>query len=316
LRIPINSRGELLGLTINGTRVCVYKQSEIELVDLESGDQRIIPADVSSRKGIIHTPYGDIWCGDRAIYILEPQSQSWELLNQQWINMYDGTIEVSANLPYITSAYRSAIVAGYDEYTDVAWFQIQTNKASGSEYLCYRYSFRQKKWYVPRRVGSTQAKFLISKPDKTFTIGHSAGALRYPFKDDANGHRYQDAVPYGDGSAGTGIETRLDMVLGSVTGMHGQVTLFDSLIDIEGKSYDGTGKYQVDVYANEETTAFATRTLPVDSRPRRQLFPPRGLLSRIRMRLSLPTATITNFGKFLIRTVESGIVPHQRLGGK
>lgn len=321
-RFYLNSRGPMLGLGVDDNKVVVYKPSEMEIVNLDTGEQNLITIDCSSRRGILHTPHGEIWAGQRGIYQMERALLTtqllvpWKVFNAQMLNKYDGTLKTPDGTEYITAAYKDAIVAGYDPHHDVAWFQVQTNiDSSTSEYLCYCYGFQTEKWWVDKRNLPSPIVAFVAKTDKTFTICHATGILKYP--NISGALRFEDDVKLVGGVQTTnnrGRETFLHFVFGSTYGLHTNITLWDTIIDAIGKSVDGLGLYTVEFYADDITTPFATLTVPIDAKSRPLPIPPWAEMERLSMKLKLPDASLTNFLEWDIRTIENGIVPHKRLG--
>jgi len=131
--IRLNSRGQLQGIEILNEQVLAFKQTELELYDLQSGVTRLLTADCIAPKSILRTPFGVVWAGRSAVYLMPIDGSGIQILNPKWKNLYDGTYDGNP-------VAGTDIVSGYDPIEQTAWFT-KGNKV-------YRFSFNYNVWNV------------------------------------------------------------------------------------------------------------------------------------------------------------------------
>lgn len=129
--IRLNARGTLMGIEILNEQILAFKQAELEVYDLQSGATRLLTADCIASKSILRTPFGVVWAGRSAIYLLPNDGSGIQVLNPNWKNLYDGTYDGEA-------IAGGDIIAGYDPIEQAAWFTVQDK--------VYRYSFKYNVW--------------------------------------------------------------------------------------------------------------------------------------------------------------------------
>jgi hypothetical protein len=142
-------------------------------------------------------------------------------------------------------------------------------------------------------------------------IGYSAGLLNYPNRISANSLMYEDDVTSADVTASKGVITSATLHLGSVYALNTNVALLDILID---HTTLGTGSFDLTLFANAETTAFDTKTVPVNARPLKRRIVMRSRVDRARVAFGLSGTALTTVTKFNISQIEIGFAPDERLG--
>lgn len=279
LRIVLTSTDTLNGLAVNNSIVCAFKTREIERYDLYSGVQDLVPADFLARRSLVTTPYGLFWAGNTGIYWMPNDGGPIVLINKVWQNFYDGSLLIpDGSLPYITTAYRAAIIAGYNPYYQEVWFHCQVSTDAGSsEYLNFRFSpemWRQepaRAWMVRKlNIGSSAAvvDFGSVRSDGTLIIAYASGLLKYPYisKDDGTEtqYRYQDDVTSVDATASKGIPVDFTLHIGEISGQLTQHVLRQFLPEFVSEVLAGTWPLLTfTFYANGDTNAFDTQTWPL-----------------------------------------------------
>lgn len=313
LRTTLTSRGTLLGITQVNNIILAMKTQEIEKIDLYSGFQQPVAADVYAPRSVITTPFGAVWAGKRAIYIWREGEGSWEVLNSQWQNMYDGTLRATNGTQYITDAQKLAIIAGYDPTYYEVWFHAQCadDAGTGTEYLCFRYSFMTKHWNVRKlNIGSYAAVKWFNKRNDGLTIGYSTGLLDYPNK--TGSYVYHDDVPYADTNPSKGVETSGKMILGEIYSLQQPTAPIDIKVDA---SVSGTGRTNLYFYANRETTPFETKSQIAGERPVARSVPNHGRLESLAVAFDHSSADQSTITKVDISEIDVGfsdVIPGDR----
>lgn len=318
-KVQLIGHGELIGLSVVNDNVVAFKSKEIEVIDLQSGISRLIPADVLSRRSILSTPYGLVWAGESGIYIMRIDGSLPSLLNEDWVNFYDGRLTNGSGNQYITRANRSLVLSGYDPTYREAWFHIPCVQESGtsSEFLCFRYSFERKSWNVRKlaidvTAGSNSAVMAFGTKSGQLTLAYTSGILTYPNRTGA--YPYQDKVTSADG-AGAGFETSQTLHIGSLYTILGHFIPEDILLDFTGASANSR-KFDLKLYANKETSAFDSKTVAIDASMPRHGIEPRGPLERLRVEMGLPATNIGDFKNWLISTMALGVVQAPAVGNQ
>lgn len=317
MKVFLNSTGEMLGLGMSRDQIQVFKATEREWSDLQSGLQGIVPGDFVAVKSLITTPKGLMWAGRRGIYLLPSYGGEEEVFNPSWQNLYDGSLMATSSLQYMTDAFRSAIVGGYSSIYDSAWFVTQLYDTAGStEYVAFVYCFNRKP-LTQKPVGWFQRKLNIGtngsvkcfssrRSDNTLTIVHGNGILQYPNR--SGSYIYQDDVAVngagGQVSRDRGIPTRIRINIGSLYGLS-QQTVFDQFrIDVTGGTLAGTGTFNIKFYANGIATAVDTKTQSLVLYPVVRNMIPIGLLQRLAVQIDLTEGDEEVIKNFDISTLE------------
>lgn len=324
-KINLIGRGELMGLSLMNDNVIALRTSEVEIYDLQSGTQRIIGADVLSKKSILslQTPHGLIWAGGSGIYFMPADGSQVILLNKSWQNFYNGDLKLVDNVTsFVTSAYRAAVLTGFDDFYQEVWCQLKCNKeGGGTEYLQFRYSFQTHIWTVRElNIGTAApAVFFSSTPvDKTFVIGYSAGILKYP---NQNGlFRYQDdctvngsAEPYTLTTASKGIPTKMLLNIGSLYSLDPNAVIWSVIADAVTDGEVGSAWY-MKFYANRITTNFSSKTFPVGAKPIERRLPARGEIEVLRVEIGLDTSNQLNMRQLDLSTIVLNFIMQPRIG--
>jgi hypothetical protein len=300
LIIFLNSAGEMLGMGMSKDQIQIFKSTEREWADLQSGLQGIDPADFVSEHSLVATPKGLMWAGEKGVYLLPSYGGEEEIANPQWQNLYDGSLFATASLPYMTSAYRGGIVAGYSQIYNSAWFVARVNTSSGgSEYVAFVYSFAIKPlsrrpvgWYQRKlNIGSdgSVACFSSRQSDKTLTIVYGKGILQYP--NTSGSYLFQDDVRIDAAgvqySQNKGIPTRFKVNVGSLYAIDDKSVYDKFRIDFSGSSISTNGTFNIKFFANRVDTAFETKTQPIDDPPVVRGLPAVGTLERLAIQVDL-----------------------------
>jgi hypothetical protein len=304
LRTTLSAHGRLLGLGQVNNIILAMKPEEIEKIDLYSGNQEVIAADVVAPRSIIHTPFGEVWAGKRAIYIWEEGNGSWEILNKQWQNFYDGRLRAINGTQYLSDTQKESIVAGYDPTYYEVWFHVQAadDAGTGTEYLSFRYSFVTKQWNVRKlNIGSSSPVKWFNKRNDILTIGYAGGLLNYPNR--LGAFPYHDDVPTTDANPSKGIETSGRVILGEIYTLQKPFAPIDIKVDA---LVGGIGRTNLKFYANRETAAFETKSQLAGERAIARSIPNHGRIETLAVEFDHSTAdqnTITNLD---ISTVDVG----------
>jgi hypothetical protein len=318
-RVAINllSRGELLGMRAIGYMLYIFKTSEIEIVNMQTGVQRLINADVTAWRSIVDTPWGIVYAGDSGIYLIPTDGGPIQDITQSFgiSKLYDGTRKTPTNdLPYITSASRQDIVGGYENTYQATWLQIQTT-VDGSiftEPLIYRFYHKVGKVDI-RKLGFGDGTLngLNLRRDRTTTICYADGLLRYPeqgvYQD---GVQHTDILPF----SADGFETIVRINLGSLTSMVKKFVLHDIRIEHSGSA--STGKlFTLNLYRDDSTTPFETKYIPVNQKMVAVGVSPIGDLERVRLEILLPQGDIDSYDGFVIHSIYLGVIFKNELTG-
>jgi len=317
--IALNGKGVMRGLEITRDIITVLRSTEAETFDLQTGVQQLFDIDFLASASLVKSPYGLTWAGRTGIWFMPENGSSLRQINLKWANKYDGSMMIDDGITsYVTDTYRSAIVSGYDPYTKAVVFCIQTNKHdTGSEYVLASYEFEYDRWSFKVLGGSIIPKFFakttkISTADSArLIIGTTGSLLRYP--NIGGTFPYQDSETAAS-AAGSGFETSITINLKSLYNQIENANLVCFLIDQSGSSIDGVGLFTVEFYANDETSAFDTQYVPIDEIPEIRNIEARGNLDSLRIKLSLPSATLSNFKKWDVSRIILGFMKNIRKG--
>lgn len=319
LKAFLNSSGELLGIGILNDQIHAFKRTEREWIDLQSGLQGIVQCDFVAKESLVlHCPHGLAYAGEHGIYLLPKTGGDAFVLNPGWQNLYDGTLMVTGTTPYMTSAYRQAIIGGYDITYDALWFVSQLNTASGTEYVAFVYSFARRPlsgepvgWYQRKlNIGSDGSVKYFSnrRADGSLTIGYGSGILKYPNR--SGSFLYQDDVLI-DGAAtpnqysqNKGIPTRLKVHCGSLYDILTRNTINLLKVDYSGGSISGSGTFNLKCYKDSISTAFETKTFPVGGSPIMRQMPAIGAMERFSFQIDLTEGSEQDIKGLDISTIE------------
>ncbi len=219
----------------------------------------------------------------------------------------------SGNIPYITSAYRQAILGGYDQTYRELWFQIQANVKDGygAEYLQFRYNIETRKCNIRKlhigqsvanigtssRVDPLPVKYFTSKKDKSLVIGYASGLLRYPNRESL---AFEDDVSFAGVTASRGIETLVKINCSSVYSLDPNTVVKNVVADLIAVSQN-SNFVQVNLYANGESNPFDTFWFRSDHvRPNFEIRRA-GEITKLEIEILLPFANatdITNLTQF------------------
>ena len=301
MRYTLESRGEMLGIAILDERIHVFRPSEVEVIDVQSGHTRVTPIDCASGRSIIVTPFGLVWAGYNGIYIIEPGGGGFRVLNERWLNLYRNEVQYDA-FPVMTDELKESILTGYSDYDHTLWVTIGN--------MQFRYNFIHDKW-LPRRIENRSISHYAIDERGKLLAGFEDDILLYPHRGD-NEHR--DGVSFNGESYESGIETSFDINLGGLYDLTENYTLYSLLVDHEGRSVNGNGMVKLDIYINNSTVPLDTKWFPVDSRAIKRRLPRFGRIETMRLVFTFEEEEIDNINDFLISKISLGIVPIVRYG--
>jgi hypothetical protein len=322
LKIPLEGKGEILGMVSYRGAIWVIRAAELEIVSFD-GRTELLACDCVSRGSIqlignSDAPSGLMWAGRSGLWIASADGGNFKIFNQNWKNLYDGTKLDTSNVSYISDDARENIIVGYEPLYNETWVQIETRlDAGGTEYVQYRYNHSSDKWNQRTIDVSGGIKYFTHRKDGTLVIGYGAGLLTYPNRDAyAAGTAYEDALtksnPTTWTSSSNGIETSLKINIGSFYSLNQLTALIDLILDYTGTSTNSAGTFQVSFYANSSTTAFQTLTYDVSKKPKFRMAYPRGGVHRLEMKIQIPTAQEVNVKNFVLSRAELGYTQHQK----
>lgn len=324
-KIFLNGLGELMGLAVMNDVIYAFRRREYETYDLQSGVQKILPCDFASKRSLVSTTRGLFWAGDSGIYWLPSAGGEAIPITQTFGNWYNGTLMIdngTGSSPYLTKAFREAIIGGFDPTFQEVWFHTEANEdtefGGSTEFLCLRYNVKTERWLPPRELAIAAAvKYFSQNITDTngshFTIGYASGLLRYPLKSSSS-YLYKDGVSTTD-TGGTAITTRLTINVGSIYGLVQNAVLGALWIDqIADVSAGVNAMFHVELFANNETIAFETKKQAASWRTITRMLPPRGQLERLKVRLSLPAASTIN--RWEVSKLSLGLKRQLRIGNR
>lgn len=321
LTITLNGHGILRGITTMNGIVYAFRDTEFETYDVFSGVQDIVQCDFASPRSLISTPYGLFWAGNAALYWLPLGGGIPVPITDPIQNFYDGTLMIdngTGTTPYITRAYRNAIIAGYDPTYQEVWFHTQatedTEYGGSTEYLNLRYVPSTRKFAPPRELNiSAAVKYFTQRYSDTngsyFTIGYASGLLRYPVIAGAS-TLYKDGVTSAD-SGGNAIPTRVAINMGSLYGIAQSFAIYDIVLN-QVAGNPGSETFNIDLYANDETTAFYQLNHKLSESSIVRGLPPRGQLDRIRLKFSLGGSSTAT--RWVMSKASLGVTRQRRIG--
>jgi len=310
--------GELQGIGVNDETFYFFRKFNVESVDLQSGIQRLIPCDFASKRSLCSHDMGVSWGGEIGIYLIRKGNNAIERINKDWSNFYDSTYLTDDGVtPFITQAYRDAIISGYDRYFNEIWFNCLVNRdlsdGGGTEWLNFRYSPQSRQWNIRKLNinGGVGLTAFSKRKDGTTTLVYGQGLLKYP---NLTVFPYEDDVTSAGASQSRGFETRVVIHLGSLSGILSQISIYSAVLDYVGSTASGIGLFNLLVYANKESLPFDTEQFPLDGPcvPRRIQY--RGRLEQLRVEINLPTTGTNDFQRMEINSITVNYVPGKRLG--
>jgi hypothetical protein len=229
-----------------------------------------------------------------------------KLINSQWVNKYNGSLMIDdGTTQYMTDAYRTLIVSGYDPYTKAVIFSYQINKHdTGSEYMTASYEFEKDRWSFKVLGGSLQSKYFAqttrvnSTDSAKLIIGTTTSLLLFP--------NLTGSFPYTDAETaastiGSGFDTDITINIKDLYNQVQSSNLVCFLLDYIGSSTDGTGVVSVEFYANDELTPFDTQYLAIDRIGEWRNIGEWGNIDSLRVRIAIvgsTSALLANVKKF------------------
>lgn len=313
--IELFGTSEILGLEVLYDTIFVFRNNLIETFDLQGVAKRTYVADIVAYRSITLTPYGIVYAGRSAIYIVPSDGSEIRVLNLYYDSYYGGNEYVTGTTQYITDAYRSAIVGGYDETYRQVWMLCQVNTAASSEYILFRYSFDVEKWTERRINTANSIKYFTKRQnDGTFTIATNRGLLKYPNR--SGSYIYEDDVLLmGDASQKSQdlpVPTSFTLNIGAFNNAVNEKVLHGFVFEMTGESTDGSGSLLVELFANDEAVAFDSQYIRVDQRMEYRQVARRGNIERLAFKVTVPEDT--NLKGSQIRKITLGFVGDTKIG--
>lgn len=325
--IPLNGSGRLMGLELKGGFIHILRDDEIELYDLFKNEPGVLYEPNVSENAIFSCNKGVLFAGPGGLRILPIGGGKPDSINPLWDNMYDGSLLIDdASLSYITEAYREAIVGGYYSTLEEAWFAFQVNidaeDGGGSEYLVFRYSWKERRWSVRKfhlgdvvapnltvATGQLKIRALKERSDGTMMIVTSRGLFKYPYAPASL--RYQDGV-YSDGrTSDRGIPMDLTLNIGGLSNAIPRANIVGMKIQHKGSSSDKAGFVTVRYYRNNDLSTFETKRFRIDEAPVFRQFERGGSVESQQVRISFPDDDLDNMKDFDITQIIIGYRPNQ-----
>lgn len=313
--IEMFGNSELLGLEILYDTIFAFRSNLIETFDLQGVAKRTYLADIVSARSIVATPYGVVFAGKAAIYLIPSDGGEIRVLNELWNNYYGGNEYVTGSTQYITDAYRSAIISGYDDTYREANVLIQVNTATSSEYILHRFSFEDQKW-KQRKLNTTDLikYFTKRQNDGTFTIGLSKGLLKYPNR--IGSYQWEDDVrvdyPGNEISQSKAVPFTFTLNIARFNNQILENVLHGFIVNLAGESTGSWGLMKVEFFANRETVAFDTQYLRVDQKMDYRMIERRGNIENLKIKFTMPDSSI--FKKFDVSKITLGFISGTKLG--
>lgn len=321
-RLSLTARGELIGLDVTADMLVAFKRTEIELLDLQSGAQRVITEDVLSKRSIIRGHNGLYWAGKSGFRLLPNDGTGIRTINPLTTNLYNGDLRTNDGAyPRVADSDRNQIIGGYDPLYEEIWFYLPTRREDGTiEYLCHRYSERNGNWTTRElNIGTTKAvQSFCTRKDNSFSIVYgesisARGILQYPNR---SGNLYwEDDVTSADLTASKGIPLRVRFNCGEISSLRRDQTYYDVILDFVSSLKSGqSGFIVVKVYANGETVPFDTQYFCVDADNEPRFLEPRSNINSLEVEILLEEGKELAFLEFELSTVSLRFKPRQRLG--
>lgn len=322
LLMPLMGRGAIQGLVMMRGRVYVYRNSDLEPFDLQSGNKTIIPIDFLSRKSLVtvgsdQSPEGIIWAGTAGIYMMPGDGGPLRLMNRRWANLFDGTKMLPDLVtPMVATRARQNVLAGYDKTYRQLWLQIaQTTSAGNLEYLHFRYFFDTGRW-LPREISFSARKacWFSNKKDGTFIIGTTNAILKYPNRETAgSSHPYEDEVTSAGATANIGIPTSFRLNVGGLFSLDPEISIHDILMKFVGKSASNS-LVSVNLYANGNANPFDTIYYRTNDVPTRRRVKDVGQISQLEIEVVFPSSGLSTYKQFTWSEIDLGYVVHALAG--
>ncbi len=299
----LDSRGPLLGLAFRNQALICLKPTELEIIDLFSGSQDVIPCDAVAPLSIVQTEYGVIWAGRFGFYLLPIDGSGPVRISLPISNKYDGTLLTADGYPYIADP--STIIGGYDRLYKEAAFYAQMrdeNDPSSVVPTLLRYNFEHGRWFF-RRLTWASLAYLSKREDVSLVLGDEYGPLKYPVPGlyaDNQHINYAGSTT----DSGSSFTDEIKVNLGQVYGLHRNSVPFDFLLDASGQQ----GTIAVSLYKDMESEAFAGPfNVALNGYPFRVRVPSPGQCQSIQVGLSSSAATNVDISR-----IEIGLIPQVR----
>jgi hypothetical protein len=160
-------------------------------------------------------------------------------------------------------------------------------------------------------IAKGKVEYFASDAGTVMNIGLGIGVLTYPHK--SGDRAYEDSVTFAENDSQGGVYSEMLINLGSVYSLMRLSNLVDLLLDHKGKSKDGTGRVEITMFADDETTPFYAANLPVDSKAILERLPPRSHVERLRVRIRLVN-DLDNIQSYALSKMSFGHTPQPIIG--
>ncbi|MGB2825535.1 MAG: hypothetical protein WBC49_02730, partial [Thermoplasmata archaeon] len=321
--IALSGHGRVIGIGLHNDILYVFRQSEIEMYDIQSGISRYIAIDIVSERSIIEVPWGIAWAGRSGIYFLEYGALSPQVINSDWANYYDGTLYDTGYTQKVSDSAREAIVIGFDQTYQELLVQILVTENGVTEYRTFRFSFAKRSWNVRYwNIGDAadvgRIDWFGTWGDNKLILGYGHttenGIVVYPNR--TGTYLYQDDVPYGDGSAGNGIRFELIVNIASLESLVKEATVEGILVDAYGTVANSRTLY-MQTLTNEETVTRDTKQfpiVPIGTKPTLRRFPFMGPIEDMQLKFYFDSANLVDYKEFNIDSVQLAVKRQERIG--
>lgn len=117
-----------------------------------------------------------------------------------------------------------------------------------------------------------------------------------------------------EAASGKEFECFVEINFGSLHSLGPKASLYDISVEHEGTTLNGTGTYYLNMYGNELTTAFDSKTARIDLPPVPRRITPRGQLKSMRTRAGFEGSGTANTNDFRIREMMLRYTINKKIG--
>jgi hypothetical protein len=328
LRVPLKGRGAMLGMFDMSGRIAVFRSTELEIYNVQSGAYNIYPIDCSSRNSI--TPIGKealsgiAWAGRSGFFVIPSDGSQIRTLNTSTLNRYDGNLFLTDGVtPYTTDAARNSVIGGYDLYYNEVLMQVLENTNSGStQYVVYRYNLKTGKT-SPRKFNipdGSFVNFIRNKNDEFLSLVSQYGILKYPNRIENSSylglesHSYEDDVRALGYTNRRGVPTMIRINIGRLFLLTSSPTLYELLMYYVGVVEDNIYPFTVKFYKNEESSPFDTQTFLAGDEPTARKITEHGVIERLEIEILIEDANLQKIRRFYMSKAIITTTIQQRIG--
>jgi hypothetical protein len=336
-RVLLNGVGRVVAVDWSGGIVCVFRyNSEIEFFDLEAArsnalrrTQWHVVGDIASGRSLVRIPEGLIWMGNSGMYLIPVNTGEVTSLPDDIGNLIDGSLKLK-NYPtrsVWSPTHREACIAGHDSTLQTVFFQVETEQEDGTtKYVQMKYSRVRKNFGTSIRnvgtggSGKVPIKAFSLRADGTMVMiyGSAAsgnGILEYPLLEGE--YRFTDGVSKDGATIGNGLECKIKLMIGSLSGLVKKLNIRHIVPDISGRSTNKMGRYYLRLYGNRQSTAFDVKTIPIDQKCIiRGVDARRGDLENVEIEFEIPSTERSNIKEVVLSGFDIPYLEKSREGNR